>query len=85
MKQIVVYPRGQLSDKDRRALARAGVAVVEADDPSKVVMVLPMASVQPNEMLAIALESMQASGTYADASFKAFVAKFAKAVRDKLP
>lgn len=44
-KQVVVFPRGQLSDKDRRALGKAGVCVVEADDPSKVVMVLPLAPV----------------------------------------
>jgi hypothetical protein len=41
VKQIVVFPRGQLGEKDRRALQRAGVCVVEADDPSKVVTVLP--------------------------------------------
>jgi hypothetical protein len=40
MKQVVVFPRGQLSESDRKRLVRAGVVVVEADDPSKVVTVL---------------------------------------------
>jgi len=40
-KQVIVFPRGQLNDRDRKALGRAGVVVVEADDPQKVVSVLP--------------------------------------------
>lgn len=59
MKQVVVFPRGQLSAQDRRALARSGVCVVEADDPSKVVMVLPIASViSANDIVTAALHAL---------------------------
>ena len=42
-RMIVVYPRGQLSATDRETLHAAGVVAIEADDPGKVVTVLPMA------------------------------------------
>lgn len=42
-RMIVVYPRGQLRAADRRTLEKAAVIAIEADDPAKVVTVLPMA------------------------------------------
>ena len=83
MKQIVVFPRGQLSDKDRKALSRAGVLIVEADDPSKVVSVLPSVGVAGDEMLAMALEAMQAVN-FSEPIFKGFVVKLAQAVRRRV-
>ena len=40
---VVVYPRGQLTTRDRKALLAAGIVGIEADEPGKVVTVLPMA------------------------------------------
>lgn len=40
-KQIVIFPRGQLVAKDRAEMAKAGFLAIEADDPSKVVVVIP--------------------------------------------
>lgn len=83
MKQVIVFPRGQLSEKDRRAISRAGACVVEADDPSKVVSVIPVgAAVEGNEMLLAALESMNACKI--DSPSKPFVAKLMELVRQKL-
>lgn len=45
MKQVIVYPRGQLSTKDRKALRDAGIIAIEADDPSKVVTVIPFSPI----------------------------------------
>ena len=42
-RMIVVYPRGQLRAPDRKTLKDAGVIAIEADDPSEVVAVIPMA------------------------------------------
>ena len=41
MKQVIVFPRGQLDAKDKERMAKAGIVAVEADDPSKVVALLP--------------------------------------------
>jgi hypothetical protein len=40
-KQIIVFPRGQLSANDRRNLLANGVLPVEAGDPSKVALRAP--------------------------------------------
>lgn len=40
-KQIIIFPRGQLTAKDKAELAKIGVLAIEADDPSKVVAVIP--------------------------------------------
>lgn len=40
MKQVIVFPRGQLTKEDRAAIAKAGAVAVEADDPSKVTIAL---------------------------------------------
>lgn len=57
--QIVVFPRGQLSETDRLAMKDAGFCVVEADDPRAVATHLPSAPlVTANQMLLCALEAM---------------------------
>ncbi|UPG89310.1 hypothetical protein L2Y96_18195 [Luteibacter aegosomaticola] len=47
MKQVIVFPRGQLSPEDRRHMYEAGFVAVEADDPSKVVLAVPLAVSAP--------------------------------------
>lgn len=64
MKQVIVFPRGQLSDEDRKAMKAAGVIAVEADDPSKVVVTVPqphMASA--DDMLLAALHGITSLST----------------------
>ena len=47
MSQVIVFPRGQLSPEDKASMREMGIAVVEADDPSKVVTVIPVAAFAP--------------------------------------
>lgn len=47
MNQVIVFPRGQLSPEDKASMHEMGIAVVEADDPSKVVTVIPVAPSAP--------------------------------------
>ncbi len=62
MTQIVVFPRGQLTAQDKKALRAAGVVPVEADNPKEVVVVVPLAAgadiVCPNDMLMSALKAV---------------------------
>jgi hypothetical protein len=64
-KMVVVYPRGQLSNADRRQLEKHGIIALEADDPSKVVTVLPIAPcsspVQADDMTMAALHAVRNS------------------------
>jgi hypothetical protein len=45
MKQVLVFPRGQLTDHDRALLEAAEILAVEADDPKAVVVHIPMAPI----------------------------------------
>lgn len=62
MTQIVVFPRGQLTARDKKALRAAGVVPVEADNPREVVVVVPLAEgsdlVTPSDMLMSALKAV---------------------------
>lgn len=75
MKQIIVFPRGQLSKEDRAAIAKAGAVAVEADAPAHVVTVLPMASpINSDDLLlslldAVAENVSSFSGNTAEAKF----------------
>lgn len=69
---IVVFPRGQLTPKDKERMTKIGVIAIEADDPSLVRVLsaepLPVGS---NAMLVVALESMCGSsgGSSVQAAF----------------
>lgn len=64
MKQVIVFPRGQLNSKDRERLSKAGLLAVEADDPSKVVTVIPGANkITGDDLLVAALDAL-AQNTY---------------------
>lgn len=70
MSQVIVFPRGQLTPKDKERLTKAGFVAVEADDPSAVVCVLPgpaMASADDMLMAALgAVNNYGSSGCSAD-------------------
>lgn len=53
-KQVIVFPRGQLAAKDKERLTKHGVIVVEADDPSKVVTILPSAPIATGDDILLA-------------------------------
>lgn len=90
---IVVFPRGQLSAKDKERLTKAGVLAVEADSPKEVVQ-LRLASplvttgitgdgIVLAALEAIAEQSPETSGgsiTTTGRSAHAFVKKLAKAL-----
>lgn len=61
--QVIVFPRGQLSAKDKERLTRNGVVAVEADDPQKV-QAIPISMPQPvstNAMFYAAIQAIKAS------------------------
>lgn len=39
-KEVIVFPRGQLSAKDKERLTKAGLIAIEADSPSSVVRIM---------------------------------------------
>jgi len=63
MKQVIIFPRGQLSEIDKARLLAQSIIAIEADDPSKVVSVLPSASiVSPDDLLMAALAGIKSAG-----------------------
>lgn len=70
MRQVVVFPRGQLSPKDKERFSKADILAVEADDPSKVVTMLPSCGVlNPDDLLVCAARVILASGDYVKIEF----------------
>lgn len=64
MKQIVVFPLGQLSARDKERFTKAGVVWAECQDPSKVVTILPSSSViGTDDLLMSALDGLTISGS----------------------
>lgn len=41
MKQVIIFPRGQLTSADRRILRNNDFIPIETDDPSKVMLLFP--------------------------------------------
>jgi len=64
-KQVIVFPRGSLDEKTSKKLSRAGYLAIEADDPSKVVCVLPIAPsaslLKADDLTLAALQSVRES------------------------
>jgi hypothetical protein len=59
MTQVIVFPRGQLTPKDKEKLTKLGLCAVEADDPSAVVVIVPSAPmVSADDLLMSALFGM---------------------------
>jgi hypothetical protein len=82
-KQIVIFPRGQLSAKDKERASKLGVFVMEADDPSKVVQIMPSVSLPPESMLLCALEAME--GTWGDSARQRFTTNLTKLMKESKP
>ena len=58
MTNVLIYPRGQLTDLDRARLDGAGIIAVEADDPGKVVTTISGTDLTGNDLLAAALKGI---------------------------
>lgn len=69
MKQIIVFPRGQLLPKDRKAMKDAGVPVVEADDPKQVIQLMPESSAIDSSSIMMSLLKAVADGYGTSAIF----------------
>ena len=63
-KQVLVFPRGAIHPRDLRRLSRAGIVAIEADDPSKVVMLFPTVSLLRGDDLLLAALVAVKSTTY---------------------
>lgn len=66
MSEIFLCPRGQLDDRTRRELRKAGVVPVEVDDPSQCQFVRASEILSADDMLWAALNAL-CSGKYGDA------------------
>ena len=72
MAHVIVYPRGELSATDRNRLERAGIIVVEADNPSQVVQAIPMAGIVTGDAMVLSALEALSSCVY-DSASKHFV------------
>jgi len=73
-KQVIIFPRGQLDAKDRERLTKMNVVAIEADDPSKVVTVIPGAPLATADDLLMAafwglMESNSAKTKFVESLF----------------
>lgn len=80
--QVIIFPRGQLSAKDKERLTKLGIVAVEADDPSKVVSVMPGAPlVSADDMLMAALAAIDEGYESTRAGFARHVFRVAREAR----
>lgn len=83
MKQLVVFPRGQLSRTDKDRMTKAGIVAVEADDPGSVRMVLPSSAlVTADDLLLSAMDGLT-SNDFDDKPGAAMVRSLVKRLRDR--
>lgn len=60
MTAVIIFPRGQLSDWDKDQALAAGILVMEADEPHKVVQMLPASTmVNTDDMLMSAIHAVR--------------------------
>lgn len=63
-KQLIIFPRGALSPKDKERMSKEGFLAIETDDPSKVIALLPSGNVLTGDMLlASAFSAIRKSGS----------------------
>lgn len=80
MNQVIVFPRGQLTELDRARMQEVGIVAVEADNPQAVVTIVPGAPLATADDLAMAalgaVTSRWATGNVAE--------EFAKGLHERL-
>lgn len=67
--QVIVFPRGQLTAKDKERLTKAGWTAVEADDPKSVVTLIPMAPLVTPEEISFCMAKALVGNEYAAKDF----------------
>lgn len=82
---IVVYPRGQLSAKDKERLTKHGILAIEADDPSKVVTLLPMGSTLSADDVFLSAMKALGTGSYNTECLVAFSKEMCRRALSKEP
>lgn len=75
---IVVFPSGSLTPKDRERLSKNGYCAVEAQDPSKVQIILPGKAIHADDFSMAAIEAL--SGRFDDGQRSIF----ARALFDRI-
>lgn len=59
MKQLVIFPKGSLTSKDKERMSKEGYLAIETDEPSKVIMPMPSGELfTGNDLLVSALDAM---------------------------
>lgn len=66
MKQLVIFPRGALSPKDKERMSKEGYLAIEADDPSKVILPLPSGVLNGDALTLCALEAMRGDASHSE-------------------
>lgn len=70
MKQIVIFPKGCFEAKDKRRMQRAGYLAIEAHNPEKVIMLMPVGNVT-GDMLSMAAMDAMAGTEYGKEAIRA--------------
>lgn len=71
MKQLVIFPKGTLSPKDKERMSKEGYLAIEADDPSKIHVPLPT-SLSDRDIASCALEALHSGRTYVTSAQEVF-------------
>lgn len=71
MKQLVIFPKGSLSAKDKERMSKEGYLAIEADDPSKIILPMPTLTIQGDDLLIAALSAMGSDRMQATLRIKA--------------
>lgn len=59
-KQVIVFPTGTLTARDRSRLSRLGLVAIEAADPKQVVLLVPTApALRGDDVLLAALQAVE--------------------------
>lgn len=75
MKQVIVFPRGQLTRSDKARMEKVDIVAVEADDPSKVVSAIPVGALVGSDDLLMAAITAISRSTYSETSIR-FASEF---------
>lgn len=79
MKQVIVFPRGQLTDRDKARLEENDIIAIEADDPLSIVMLVPAVDlVRAGDLFMSALHAVNV-GSEAGS----FVAELYRRIKDR--
>lgn len=79
MSQVIIFPRGQLTELDRARMDEVGIVAVEADDPDNVVITAPGVPLAgANDLMLAALHAVVECG------YSSAATEFAKELRKRL-